>query len=300
MTLIEGLLGERIPEIDEAPLSTEEEQEGAGEARRRLGSGRIRSILVGVLTVLALLVVHAEWIQPALASREQGQRLTALKAQLASPKAPRHLPQGAAAALLEIPRLGFEQVVVVGTGAAQLSGGPGLVDGSALPGQAGLVEIAGRRWTSGAPFGQIPGLHSGDAIVLTDRLGKFRYVVAAPGDRGRHQSELALVTAAGPSGSLTSIRAGLAGEAAAERAPGHKADRRAAAARAELGSWFSDPLAILAVLVLLVVLAGALAISWRAYRTRPRRLVWLLSTPVLVALALALLSALGGLLPPVV
>ena len=45
--------------------------------------------------------------------------------------------------LIAIPKLGLDDVVVEGTGEAQLQGGPGHYLGTSLPGQAGNAGIAG-------------------------------------------------------------------------------------------------------------------------------------------------------------
>ena len=56
---------------------------------------------------------------------------------------------------LQIPAIGVDQYVVVGTSETDLSKGPGHYVGSAMPGQAGNVAIAGHRTTHGAPFNRI-------------------------------------------------------------------------------------------------------------------------------------------------
>ena len=105
-------------------------------------------------------------------------------------------------ALLEVPSVGFEQVVAEGTTPSVLDGGPGHVIGSALPGQAGRSVFTGRRWSSGAPFAFVPALQRGTSIYVTDVLGRFHYVVSNRTGAGRHQSDLVLITAAGPGGVL--------------------------------------------------------------------------------------------------
>lgn len=88
-----------------------------------------------------------------------------------------HLPaQGSAVAVIEIPAIGVKQVVVVGTSAADLMNGPGLMKGTAFPGSPGNTVIAGRRTTFGAPFGSIDTLHMGDRITVVDGAGTFHYI----------------------------------------------------------------------------------------------------------------------------
>jgi len=88
-------------------------------------------------------------------------------------------PDGSVVARLQIPAIGLDQYVVAGTSADQLSQGPGHYDGTAMPGQAGNVAIAGHRTTHGAPFNRLGQLVHGDRIILTDLSGQdFTYVVS--------------------------------------------------------------------------------------------------------------------------
>jgi sortase A len=88
-------------------------------------------------------------------------------------------PDGSVVARLQIPAIGLDQYVVAGTSADQLSQGPGHYDGTAMPGQAGNVAIAGHRTTHGAPFNRLGQLGHGDRIILTDLSGQqFTYVVS--------------------------------------------------------------------------------------------------------------------------
>jgi sortase A len=78
---------------------------------------------------------------------------------------------------LRIPRIDAHFVVVQGTGAASLRRGPGHYLGTALPGQAGTVGIAGHRTTYGAPFRHLDALRRGDAITVKMPYGTFVYRV---------------------------------------------------------------------------------------------------------------------------
>ncbi len=80
--------------------------------------------------------------------------------------------------VITIPRIGVDQVVVEGVGAAQLAEGPGHYPGTALPGQPGNSAIAGHRTTHGAPFNGLAELRTGDAIDVTTLQGAFTYRVA--------------------------------------------------------------------------------------------------------------------------
>ncbi|HWH95468.1 MAG TPA: class E sortase, partial [Baekduia sp.] len=78
---------------------------------------------------------------------------------------------------LRIARLHARYVVVQGTGAGSLRGGPGHYAGTALPGQPGTVGIAGHRTTYGAPFRHLDTLRRGDPITVTMPYGRFVYRV---------------------------------------------------------------------------------------------------------------------------
>jgi sortase A len=100
---------------------------------------------------------------------------TAAPAPVAAPARP---PPGGAVALLRIPRIGVEQVVVEGVSVGQLKRGPGHYPGTPLPGEAGNSAVAGHRTTYGSPFYHLDRLRSGDEILVTTRAGEHRYVVS--------------------------------------------------------------------------------------------------------------------------
>jgi len=98
---------------------------------------------------------------------------------------------GALVAEIEIPAIGVDQYVVEGTTESDLSKGPGHYVGTALPGQAGNVAIAGHRTTNGAPFNGLGRLVPGDRIILITTFDQhLTYVVSgtpqavSPGDVG--------------------------------------------------------------------------------------------------------------------
>lgn len=84
---------------------------------------------------------------------------------------------------IRIPALDVTQVVVDGTGDADLEKGPGHYRGTAGPGETGNVGIAGHRVTFGAPFSRLDELRSCDDIVLVGRSRTWTYrVLPIPGD----------------------------------------------------------------------------------------------------------------------
>ena len=86
---------------------------------------------------------------------------------------------GTVVAEIQIPAIGVDQYVVEGTTETDLSKGPGHYIGTAMPGQAGNVAIAGHRTTNGAPFVGLGRLVPGDRIILTTTFGQnLTYVVS--------------------------------------------------------------------------------------------------------------------------
>lgn len=92
---------------------------------------------------------------------------------------------GEATAIIEIPRIGLERVVVEGVSVADLKKGPGHYPETPLPGQEGNAAIAGHRTTYGAPFNRIDELQPGDEIFVQTVQGRFRYLVRATDDAGQ-------------------------------------------------------------------------------------------------------------------
>jgi sortase A len=89
-------------------------------------------------------------------------------------------PQGTVMAQLQIPKINLSEYVVSGTDAADLAMGPGHYLGTAMPGQAGNVAIAGHRTTHGAPFNRLAEMAVGDPIYLTTLTGqRLTYIVSA-------------------------------------------------------------------------------------------------------------------------
>jgi len=85
--------------------------------------------------------------------------------------------EGAPVAVIQIPRIGLNQVVVEGTGEDDLSKGPGHYTGTPLPGEEGNVGIAGHRTTWGRPFYNLDQLVAGDKVILATDRGTFVYRV---------------------------------------------------------------------------------------------------------------------------
>ena len=82
-------------------------------------------------------------------------------------------------AIIRIPKIDVDYVVVEGTDTEALKKGPGHYTDTAEPWQdTGRVGIAGHRTTYGAPFWSLNELRVGDRIVLATEYGIFDYRVA--------------------------------------------------------------------------------------------------------------------------
>ncbi|MGQ0679080.1 MAG: sortase [Actinomycetota bacterium] len=84
---------------------------------------------------------------------------------------------GSSVALMKIPAIDLEEIILEGTAVKDLRRGPGRYIGTSYPGQAGNAAIAGHRTTYGAPFFKIGKLKPGDSIEVTTINGKFVYQV---------------------------------------------------------------------------------------------------------------------------
>jgi sortase A len=97
------------------------------------------------------------------------------------PVVPNTVPEvleGDAVAILLIPRMDLDVVVVEGTTGDALERGPGHYEGTAYPWEdAGTVAIAGHRTTYGKPFWALDRLRPGDRISLITEFGTFDYAV---------------------------------------------------------------------------------------------------------------------------
>ena len=99
---------------------------------------------------------------------------------------------GDAVAIIRIPKIEVDYVVVEGTDTESLKKGPGHYTQTAYPWEdTGRVGIAGHRTTYLAPFWSLNELREGDRIVLATEYGTFNYRVTR-------------VTVTPPTGILTS------------------------------------------------------------------------------------------------
>jgi sortase A len=121
------------------------------------------------------------------------------------PSDPRRLlAPGTPVAVLRIPQIHVDAVVLEGTSGSVLEDGPGHLRDTPLPGQSGISEIFGRRAAYGGVFSNLSQLQPGDEFTVITGLGVVRYKVIdvrRPGDlvpQPTSAGRLILVTADGP------------------------------------------------------------------------------------------------------
>jgi len=159
----------------------------AKEPKKRSGRRRKPSAMwayvISVMTGVALLCLGFVLLlvigSPFQASRDQQVLYSEFRKSLAEGTAPvgaltfdaQPLAIGAPVAVLGLPSLGKEFVVVYGTASPQTMSGPGLRRDTVFPGQAGVTIIQGRQSAFGGPFGSIGQLAAGTEITVTTGQG---------------------------------------------------------------------------------------------------------------------------------
>lgn len=236
---------------------------------------------------------------------EEGARITVSVARLG---------RGAPVALLRIPRIGVEQVVVEGTSPSLAMEGPGHVRGTAQPGEPGRSVVLGHRTTYGAPFARLGELMEGDEVQVLTTGGAFVYRVAGDArvlgtgepdviDLDAEGNRLVLATAHPElqASERLVVEAELEGDpvepdpiltaTADDSTPAVvELDRYELGRSGNSGAWTS-------VLLWGELLVAALILTRLLYRRWLRWPTWLLTTPVLVALCFLLFGAINRLLP---
>jgi len=260
-------------------------------------------VLLGISLVAAALGALAE-------TRSQRSLLTTLRQQVGFAEAASRSPLGVDAAsavpapgsgvaLLQVPRLGLQRVVVEGARAGDTQAGPGHVPGTAGLGQAGNSVVVGRRTAYGAAFSRLGELRAGDALVVTTVQGQSVYRVtgvqhtSADVRTTSNEDRLTLATASGRS--LLGWQRALVVTAALEGKPFVRTPQgsRSDAADGRHGDGAALPTVI--VWGTLLVLGGALTVL--LYRRWMLRSTYLLTTPALVALTVLTGDAAMRLLP---
>lgn len=241
--------------------------------------------------------------------RAQDALYARFRAELAAATAPIGpvIEVGAPVATLSIPHIGVEQVVVEGTASGDLLSGPGHLRNTVLPGQLGTSAVLGRASTYGAPFARLGELVPGDRINVTTAQGATRFTVIGvrragdplPQPRAESAARLVLVSGEASGARLPSLSPGRVVYVDAE------ADE-AFDTPAGLPRVVPDPEQAMgtesgAVLPLLTLCLGLLlALTFGVIVARQRfgaALVWVVTTPVVIAVAWLTTDVVMRLLP---
>ena len=275
----------------------------------RWWAGAVLLAISALIVALAVQISFASGLQHA---RDQAVGYDELRTSLAKAVTPvgqldyeeKMVAYGTPVALLEIPSIGLREVVSQGTTGTVLRSGPGHSADTVMPGQEGTSTILGRQASYGGPFNSLTRLAIGAEITVTTGQGAQTFTVFGtrkagdplPSALAAGQSRLELVTADGPAllpnGALY-IDAQLTTKAVTTPAfqfsalalP--EADKPMAMdPSAWIGVFFSMQWLILASL-------GALWLRrrWGAWQT------WIVSAPVILALAIATADGIGSALP---
>ena len=240
-------------------------------------------------------------------ARSQETLYDEFRAELAAGTAPLGpvTPVGTPVALISIPHLGVDQVVVEGTASGDLVAGPGHLRSTVLPGQAGTSAVFGRGATYGAPFARLGELTEGDLVTVVTAQGETRFRVLGvrragdplPQPRPDGAARLVLVSSEG-SGRLPSLSPSsvVYVDAEAKKAlptppgvPGAVPDPEQAMGTEPA----AIPLLTLCLGVLLALILGVTAARQRF----PSALVWVVTTPVVLAAAWVTTDVVVRLLP---
>jgi sortase A len=273
---------------------------------RGMGWDVVGVVLTGIGVLLLLFFTYLYVFTPLTHARDQHALLQSL---VGHPKSVFNLvdhplpAEGKPIGILTIPALHQREVIIMGTSAADLQQGPGLMANTAVPGDWGNAVIAGRRSTYGAPFGSLDSLVRGDRVQIVDGAGSFTFRVASVRQLSgtqtdsvpvRGQAWLTLVTsssAVGATGHVIVV-------AKATTAADQTASTRSSKYDTTLASLAGDPAA--GILALLWGLAFIVGLGVTLYAIRRLRQVWLpylFATPVLLACGLFACESLARCLP---
>ena len=141
-----------------------------------------------LLSVLAAVVVVPFLLGPTTSQRDQNVLTDELSIRFAqaasaagtddlSPLPLQAFAQGSPVAILEIPKLGIQSVVVEGSSSRDTARAIGHFFGSSGPGQEGNAVLVGRSAAFGADFKDLNTLVDGDKIMISTIQGKTEYTV---------------------------------------------------------------------------------------------------------------------------
>jgi LPXTG-site transpeptidase (sortase) family protein len=212
------------------------------------------------------------------------------------------LAPGTSVAVLAIPELGLDGVVLEGTTSAVLESGPGHRRDTVLPGQVGVSVVYGRKAAFGGPFSRLASLAPGTTIKAVTGQGESTYKVVDVRRAGQPvpaleaKGRLVLVTADGdpylPTG-IVAVDADLVTEAF----PANPKVVTAASLTSAEQPLQGDPSAWIGLLLWAqALLLASLALVW-SWARWGRWETWLVGVPVMLALGVAASAQAAQLLP---
>jgi sortase A len=289
---------ERSRPTDEAEVPGSLKQKSRGDSLL----GWFGAVTTAVGVFLALFAAYLFLFTPLQASRAQQKLLSELHGKTGLATLTGHIPpEGKAVAILDIPALHLDTVVVEGTSATDLTAGPGLMPGSALPGTPGNTVIAGRRYLYGKPFSALGSLERGETLQIVSSYGTFTYKVLGthvvePGqpDPPTEDNRVTLVT----SNASLAPSARVVAEATLVSAPVDVHVSSIGLPPLSERALSGDPGSLVPAILWAIALIAGLGFTVRLYR-RWRRTwpIYLMTTPVLLALAVLVFQNLAHLMP---
>lgn len=258
--------------------------------------GRMMVILAVVVASFFVSILGVSQLQN---TRNQQVALEDFRFELANGTAPVYaadlnsklLKPGTPVALIDIPRIGVNAVVVEGTTSEVTMLGPGHRRDTVLPGQEGVSVVYGRQFTYGSVFSQLSELKAGDKITVTTGQGISRFTVDGvryadeqlPEAPSPGEGRLVLVSATGsvpliPTG-IVRVDATMVGDANLTPLSDFSYAALGAEEEAMSGDGRAWPFLALSLiaLVLLVVVFSLLRRFWGKWQT------WIVAVPVFVA-----------------
>jgi sortase A len=215
------------------------------------------------------------------------------------------VPVGDPVALLTIPSLGIQQVVVEGTASGDTLVGPGHRRDTPLPGQLGTSVVYGRAATYGAPFADLPELQVGDKVQVVGAQGKKVFTVIGvrragdplPQPAAADAARLTMVTSVG-NGRLGAISPDSVVYVDAEAKKAFPAPPGRPTAVPDSETAMAADKGALPLLALCLALLLALTLGVVAARQRwSTVLVWVIASPLVIALSWASTDVVMRLLP---
>jgi sortase A len=313
MTAVLEKPGRTAPKRAIRPVARRPKPQPAPRPKRPLTQGE--ETLAVFSSVFTMITIVCLWIAAQLLflgglseNRSQDLLYAELRTQLASLTAPVGpvVPVGDPVAVISAPEIGLQQVVVEGTASGDLLAGPGHRRDTPLPGQEGISLVYGRGTAYGAPFGDITKLAKGDKIEVVMAQGRITFTVLdvrrtndpipAPPEAGAARLTLVTAEGAGWLGKYVSAGSAVYVDAEAKKAFPAPAGRPAAVPESEKA--MANDKGALPLLALALGCLVALTLGVIAARQRwSTALVWVIASPVAVALSWATTDVVMRLLP---